>query len=412
MTELAKAGAGAPESGDGALVERRPARGPVVLQVLPALETGGVERGTVDVAAALAAAGGLAVVASSGGPMVRELERAGGLHVTLPVHSKNPFVMRRNVGRLTDLIEAHEVEIVHARSRAPAWSALAAARRTQRPFVATFHGTYGHGNPVKRRYNAVMTRGDVVIAISNFIAEHIRETYGVAIGRVRVIHRGVDLDLFSPRRVSAERMIDLAERWRLTDEDAVVMLPGRLTRWKGQALLLKALARLDRRDIRCALVGSDQGRRRYRRELERLVKRRGLEDVVLFAGDCRDMPAAYMLADVVVSASTEPEAFGRVAAEAQAMGCPVVASDHGAARETVLAGKTGWLYPPGDADALAEAVGQALAMNAEARERLAKKAMAHIAANFSKEKMCAETLSVYDELREAAAGARPAQAAR
>jgi glycosyltransferase involved in cell wall biosynthesis len=407
MTELAKTEAAAPQSGEGPLAEG--GRGPVVLQVLPALETGGVERGTVDVAAALAGAGGLALVASSGGPMVRELERVGGLHVTLPVHSKNPFVMARNVGRLADLIEAHAVEIVHARSRAPAWSALAAARRTERPLVTTFHGTYGHGNPLKRRYNAVMTRGDVVIAISNFIAQHIRETYGLADGRVRVIHRGVDLDLFSPRRVSAERMIQLAERWRVSQEEPLVMLPGRLTRWKGQALLIEALARLDRHDIRCVLVGSDQGRRHYRRALERLIMRRGLEDVVLFTGECRDMPAAYMLADVVVSASTEPEAFGRVAAEAQAMGCPVVASDHGAARETVLAGDTGWLYRPGDADALGEAVGQALAMTSEARERLAERAVAHIAANFSKEKMCAQTLSVYEELRWAGAGA-PAEA--
>jgi glycosyltransferase involved in cell wall biosynthesis len=398
MAELAKTGAAAPVRAGGT------AQGPVVLQVVPSLETGGVERGTVDVAAAVVAAGGVAVVASSGGVMVRELERAGGIHVTLPVHSKNPVVMARNVARLRHLIEDYGVDIVHARSRAPAWSARAAARRTAKPFVTTFHGTYGHGNAVKRWYNSVMTRGDLVIAISDFIADHIRETYRVAGDRVRVIHRGVDLDLLSPDRVSAERVIQLAKRWSLTEGMPVVMLPGRLTRWKGQALLIEALARLGRHDIRCVLVGSDQGRRRYRAQLERLVRRRRLESVVLFAGDCRDMPAAYMLADVVVSASTDPEAFGRVAAEAQAMGRPVAASDHGATRETVLAGRTGWLYPPGKADALAQAIGEALALTTGERERLAEVAIAHTRANFSKEKMCAEVLAVYEELLQAAAG--------
>jgi glycosyltransferase involved in cell wall biosynthesis len=384
--------------------------GPVVLQVLPALETGGVERGTVDVAAAVAAAGGTALVVSSGGPMTRELERAGGVHVTLPVRSKNPFVMRRNAGRLAELIENRAVDVVHARSRAPAWSALAAARRTGTPFVTTFHGTYGQGSPIKRWYNSVMTRGDVVIAISEFIADHIRTTYGVSDGRVRVIHRGVDLDLFTPGRVSAERIVQLAERWRLTEGLPVVMLPGRLTRWKGQMLLIEAVARLGRRDIRCVLVGSDQGRHRYRGQLERLVERRGLAGLVRITGHCQDMPAAYMLADVVVSASTDPEAFGRVAAEAQAMGRPVVASDHGAARETVLSGRTGWLIPPRNADALAEAIDEALALAPDQRQGLAAEAMAHVRANFSRDRMCAETLAVYDELLRGGVGAQPAGA--
>ncbi len=383
-----------------------PAEGrPVVLQVLPSLVTGGVERGTVDVAAAIVAAGGTAIVASAGGPMVRELERAGALHVTLPVDSKNPLVMLVNAGRLARLIKKHDVDIVHVRSRAPAWSARMAARRTGCSFVTTFHGTYGHANPVKRAYNRIMLRGDRVIAISHFIAGHIREVYGLDDGRVRIIPRGIDLDMFSPKAVTPERLINLAERWRVTEGMPVVMLPGRLTSWKGQRLLIEALFRLGRNDIRVLLVGSDQGRTHYRRSLESLVERRGLTGVVQIADHCRDMPAAYMLADVVVSGSTDPEAFGRVAAEAQAMGRPVVASNHGAARETVLAGRTGVLFAPGDADALALAIAEALALDSRAREALAAEAIAHVRTNFSKEKMCAETLALYRELLQERAAA-------
>lgn len=379
---------------------KAPARSgrPVVLQVLPSLDTGGVERGTVDIAAAVVKSGGTAIVVSSGGLMVRELERTGARHIAMPVHSKNPLVMWQNVSRLVRLIEKHDVDIVHVRSRAPAWSAYYAAKRTRRAFVTTFHGTYSHTNIFKRAYNRIMLRGDRVIAISHFIADHIRDVYRVEGPQIRVIHRGIDLDLFSPHAVTPERLIGLAERWRVTEGMPIVMLPGRLTAWKGQRLLIEALARLGRNDIRCLIVGSDQGREGYRRSLESLIDRRGLLGVVQVADHCRDMPAAYMLADVVVSASTDPEAFGRVAAEAQAMGRPVVASNHGAARETVLSGQTGILFPPGDAEALAMALAEALGLKSAAREALAEAAIAHIRDNFSKEKMCVETIALYAEL--------------
>ena len=373
-------------------------RRPIVLQVLPALNTGGAERGAVDVAQALVEAGGTALVASSGGRMVRELERAGATHLTLPVHSKNPLVMFLNANRLERLADRHDVDIIHARSRAPAWSALRAARRAGRHFITTFHGTYASGGGLKRRYNSIMTRGERVIAISAFIADHLREVYGVESERVRVIHRGVDLDVFDPAKVDPARLVRLASEWRLPDGVPVVMLPGRLARWKGQRVLIEALARLGRQDLCCLLVGSDQGRPRRRRELERLATGHGLASVVRLVGHCEDMPAAYMLADVVVSASTDPEAFGRVVVEAQAMGRPVVASDHGGARETVLAEETGWLFRPGDAGALGAALRRALALDAEARGRLAETAISHIRDNFSKEAMCAKTLAVYAEV--------------
>jgi glycosyltransferase involved in cell wall biosynthesis len=362
-------------------------RVPAIMQVLPSLVTGGVERGAADVAAALVAAGWKSIVVSEGGPMVREIERAGAIHVTLPVASKNPFTMRKNVGRLVEVGRAHGVDLVHARSRAPAWSARSAARQLGVPFVTTFHGTYNFGNPIKRWYNSIMARGTRVIAISDFIAKHAIENYGVSPAIVRVIHRGVDIARFDPARVSAER---------------VIMLPGRLTRGKGQTLLIDAAAKLGRRDVVVLFVGSDQGRTSYRRELENLVRKRGLEGIVRIVDHCNDMAAAYMLADVVVSASTDPEAFGRVVAEAQAMGRPVVAPEHGGAPEILKPGETGWLFRAGDSDGLAEALRAALALDPAARDDLAGHAIAHVNDRFTKARMCAATLDVYEEvLREA-----------
>lgn len=377
---------------------REKATTPVVLQVVPSLNTGGVERGAIDIAAAITKAGGTAIVASEGGSMAHELTRAGALHITLPLASKNLWVMYRNIGRLARIIVAHQVDIVHARSRAPAWSARAAAKRTGRHFVTTFHGTYNIENRFKRRYNAIMTTGERVIANSHFIAQHIRENYNVSPSRLRVIQRGVDLQRFDPEKVSAERVIKLATDWRLPDGVPVVMLPGRLTRWKGQRLLIEALALLSDIELRGIIIGADQGRVAYRRELETLIERLGLSSKVHILDHCNDMAAAYMQADVVVSASTDPEGFGRVVSEGQAMGRPVVASDHGGVREQVIEGHTAFLFPPGDAAALSEAIRKALSLTAEERDKLAQTATRHARENFSKDRMCAVTLDLYKEL--------------
>jgi glycosyltransferase involved in cell wall biosynthesis len=370
----------------------------VILQVLPALVTGGVERGTLDVAAAIAQAGGTALVASAGGPMVRELERLGGRHLALPLADKTPWAILSNRRRLTALIEAHDVDIVHARSRAPAWSALGAARRTGRPFVTTFHGTYNYRSPLKHWYNAIMTKGDRVIAISEFIAGHIRDNYAIDPTRLRTIARGIDFVPFDPYRIGADRLAKLVSAWRLPDGVPVVMLPGRLARWKGHAVLIKAIHRLARRDVVCVLVGGDHGRDQYRRELETLASSLGVSERLRIVGDCKDMPAAYMLADVVVSASTDPEAFGRIAVEASAMGRPVVATDHGGARETVVPGETGWLVPPGDSAALAQVLDTVLHLSATERVALGERAREFVHQRFSKARMCAATLRVYGEL--------------
>jgi glycosyltransferase involved in cell wall biosynthesis len=373
-------------------------RPPRVLQVVPRLVSGGVERGTVEISAALAAAGWESYVASAGGKMVHEITRHGGHHLILPLAAKSPLTIRRNTRHLAEIIERFGIDIVHARSRAPAWSAYGAAQRTGRHFVTTFHNAYGAGTRLKRWYNSVMGRGERVIAISHFVAEHAIATYGLAPERVRIIERGVDVQRFDPQRVSPERIVRLAREWRLPDDRPVVMLPGRVTRWKGQLDLLAALTLLGRRDLCCLIVGSDEGRGGFRREVEREISRRGLEDVVCCIPDCADMPAALMLADLVVSASNRPEGFGRVIVEAQAMGRPVVATEHGGARETVLPGETGWLVPPGDARALATAIAQALSLSSAERLALADRAIAHIRANFTTELMCARTLAVYEEV--------------
>jgi len=376
----------------------------VVLQVLPALVTGGVERGCIDMALALAQAGGTPLVASAGGPMVHELDRAGIAHLTLPLASKNPLVMARNVGRLARLMRELGVDIVHARSRAPAWSAWYAARRTGARFMTTFHAPYNFKGELKRRYNAVMARGERVIAISEFIRDHILAHYPVDPARIRVIHRSYDPAVFAPERLSPARMIQLARQWRLPEDRPVILLPGRLTRWKGQLDLIEAMGRLGRRDVVAVLVGSDQGRSGYRRELEQLIAARGLGEVVRLVDHCNDMASAYALSTVVISASREPEAFGRVIVEAQAMGRPVIVTDLGAVRETVVAGQTGWVVPPADPAALAQAIEAALALTPAERGAFAERALTHVRDHFTKERLTSETLATYYELLESPRG--------
>ena len=390
-----------PSSLDGDYEAFRPAPdsvAPTVLQLLPALRSGGVERGTVDVARALVQAGWRAIVASAGGGMVHELERAGARHVTLPVGDKNPLVWRANFDRLVDLIYQENVDLVHARSRMPAWIGWRAARRYGLPFVTTFHGRYGDSNVLKKIYNGVMVRGDRVIAISHYIANGVARRYRFDTARLRVIPRGVDLALYDPDRVGAERMVKLATRWRLPDGVPVIMLPGRLTRWKGHAVLIDALATMQDLPVHCLMVGPYDGKQGYKDALEARAARLGIGGRVALVGACEDMPAAYKLADVVISASVDPEPFGRVVIEGQAMGRPVLATDHGGAAESMIVGVAGWLVPPQDPAALAGALRRALTLPAAERQRMAGTAIGHARANFSKHDMCWRTLSVYAEV--------------
>ena len=374
----------------------------ICLQVLPSLRAGGVERGTVDVAQALTAAGWTALVASAGGPMVRELERVGAQHITLPLKTKNPLAIRRNIDVLIEVMRSNNVSVVHARSRAPAWSARAAARRLGIPFVTTFHGTYGLGPfGLKKFYNRVMADGDVVIAISEFIRAHLMQNYAVPAEKIRLIHRGVDLQQFDPANVSSQRLIQLALKWRLSEATPVVMLPGRITSWKGHHLVIDALAILRQRDphmqLRCMMVGPTESTHLVE-TLTAYAEARNVSGWVQIVQDCNDIPAAYMITDVAVSASTDPEAFGRVVAEAQAMGRPVVAPAHGAAGEIIEPGMTGWLFTPSDPVSLANAIQRALNLSREDRARLSIRAIERVRAKFDKTEMCTKTLKVYDEV--------------
>ncbi len=374
----------------------RPDKIPTILQVLPALGTGGVERGTVEIAQAIIGAGWRALVASEGGPRVAQVERAGGKHFTMRLNSKNPVTIWRNASRLAALIRAEDVDIVHARSRAPAWSAWIAARRTGRKFVTTYHGAYSEGFPLKRLYNAIMVRGDRVIAISRYIADLIGQRHGVGADRIRVIPRGVDISLFDPAAVNGNRVARLAQAWRLPDGVPIVMLPGRITGWKGQGVLLDAIARMERKDVVCVLVGA--GRHGAAKALAAQAERLGIADRLRLPGNCDDMPAALMLADVVVSASATPEAFGRVVIEAQAMGRPTIATDHGGAVETIIHDETGWRVRPNDAGELAAAMTRALELTPDQRNVLGAYARHWVSTYYTTALMQDATLDVYREL--------------
>lgn len=386
---------------------RKKTQKPVVMQVIPEIGPGGAEQGCVDICAELARCGAESIVVSNGGPRIAEILRAGGKHITLPVHSKNPLVMMKNIFSLKRLIRKHGVDIVHARSRAPAWSCLYACRGSGARFMTTCHAPYKITGGAKQFYNSSIAMGERVIAISNFVADYLQKSYSIDSSRIRIIHRGVALEKFHPGFVTPERMIKLANTWRIPDGACVVMMPGRLTRWKGHHVLIDAMAQIDRPDIFCIMVGADQNRTEYRKELENTIRSKNLEGRVRIVNHCDDMPAAYMMATVVVSASIEPEGFGRIAMEAQAMGRPVIATDHGGAQETIVRGETGWLVPPGDPEALARSIVEAVSLDPMQRAVLATRAMAHIAANFTKECMAAQTLDVYAELLELGGAEHP-----
>ena len=376
---------------------------PTVLQIVPALVTGGVERGTVETTAALVKSGFRALVVSSGGPLAREVEAAGGTHITLPVASKNPLTMLANVSRLSRVIRQYKVDIVHVRSRAPAWSAWLAAKRTGSIFVTTFHNAYGADFELKRFYNSAMAKGARVIAISDFVADYAARTYGVTKNILRVVPRGVDIEIFDAQKVEASRIEALRSAWNLKDHKNTILLPGRLTRWKGHLVLVRALALLKQRDFVCVIVGGGKDTP-YGLEVAREIKKAGLENNVVLFDTCRDMPAAYCIADVVVVPSVRPEGFGRVVIEAQAMGVPVIAANHGGAKETVIQGKTGWLTTPGDAEELARTIESVLSLSPKEREAYAARAVAHIRKHFTTASMTSKTIEIYRELLHKSAG--------
>jgi glycosyltransferase involved in cell wall biosynthesis len=368
-----------------------------VIQILPELIAGGVERGTLELSRFLVQGGHRSLVISQGGPLVDRLRQEGGRHLCMPyIGEKSPRCLL-HLWPLRRLFRQKGFQIVHLRSRLPAWVAYLAWKSlpaNARPrLVTTFHGFYS-----VNAYSAIMTKGQQVIAISKGVADHIQRHYGIPRRRIRLIHRGIDPDLFHPSKVGPERIARLKRKWGSGEDLPIIMLPGRVTRWKGHAVFIRALERI--RDIpwRAVCVGPFDARGAFFQELQGLIEALSLADVVRFPGHEDDMPAAYAAADLVISAATdEPEAFGRVSIEAQAMACPVIASAHGGSLETVLDGRTGWLFEPGDADGLARAIRKALSQPDLAGE-LGRKGFQRVHDRFTTRRMCQSTLDLYRSL--------------
>ncbi|MBX2805853.1 MAG: glycosyltransferase family 4 protein [Hyphomicrobiales bacterium] len=383
---------------------------PVILQIVPALETGGAERTAIEVSEAVVLAGGTGLVASEGGRLESDLTAAGGELIRFPAATKNPRAIFRNAHALEALIRERNVSLIHARSRAPGWSALMAARRAGVPFVTTYHGIYNQKEPLKGLYNSVMARGDIVIANSHYTAAIVRSRHRIREGTLHVIHRCADLDRFALNAVSPERIKAIRAEWRVQGNMRLVVLAARLTRWKGQLVAINAASKILHKpefdDVVFVLAGDDQGRTNYRRELESQISAFGLEDRIILPGHCADMPAAFAAAALALVPSIEPEAFGRISVEAQAMGCPVIVSDGGALPETIVTPKdasslglvTGWTFTTGDSDELAARVASALSLPVGQRAAMAESAQRFVAAKFSKTTLQRETLCIYDGL--------------
>ena len=373
---------------------------PVVLQVLPELGQGGVELGTVQIAEALSKEGIVNYVASAGGPKERELEKLGVEHIKLPLKSKNPFVILKNAKKLTEIIKKKGINIVHARSRAPAWSAYLAAKKAGVHYMTTFHGTYGLGpKGIKKIYNRIMILGEKVIVISSHIKNHVMENYHVPEEKLVFIHRCVDVEKFNPEAVSAERMKTMIEQYDIPTDKKLILLIGRLTWWKGQELLIDALAKIkERGDFHCIFTGDDQGRTKYTEGLYNKIKDYDMIGCYTFIRHTDDVPALMKACDIVVSASLEPEAFGRIAAEGEAMGEIVLASNIGGSLDNLKDGITGRHFISGDADDLANKLTWALDLPEGERKKISQAAQDFVKENFTKQIMCDKTLNVYRNL--------------
>lgn len=372
---------------------------PVVLQVLPELETGGVELGTVEIASGLQQQGIKNFVASRGGRMEYDLQKLGVSHLKLNLKSKNPLTILKNARKLENYIKENDINIVHARSRAPAWSAYLAAKRAGAHFMTTFHGTYGLGPwGLKKIYNKVMVMGERVIVISNHIKNHVLKNYKVDENKLRLVFRCVNLERFSPEAVTQERMIQKVKEYNIPDDKPVLFLGGRITRWKGQHLLIEALSKMKNQDYYCVIAGDEQGREDYFRSLKTLAKKYNLGNRIAIYGKVLDMPAAMMVSDVILSTAIEPEAFGRIAVEGQAMGKIVIASNIGGSLDSIIDGVTGKLYQYDSAQALADALDWALSLSLTEKKKISAAAQKNVRENFTKKIMCDKTIKVYQEL--------------
>jgi len=376
-----------------------------VLQVIPKLGYGGAETGCYDLAHYLAEKDCSSFIATSGGQLIKFVKSKKVEIFRLPVHSKNPILIILNAIILLFIILIKNINIVHARSRAPAWSCYLACLITRRNFVTTFHGTYNFKSRVKKFYNSVMLRSKLTIAGSNFIFNHINENYSDYLNskkKLRVIFRGINIDYYNQKNISILKKEKLKSEWKIFPDKFTILMPGRLTSWKGQEKFIEALNILvedyNNSRFQALILGSDQGRKVYKKKLINLVERYNLSRKIQFIDHCKEMPLAYSLASVVVSASIEPEAFGRVAVEAQAMGKPILASNIGGSKETILKGKSGFLYKHDDPRELAKTLNTVMELDQDALNSIGNEGRKNIVKKFDVEGMCDSTLREYKKL--------------
>ena len=376
-----------------------------VLQVIPKLGYGGAETGCYDIAHYLPENGCKSFVVTSGGELTKFVDKKKVKLIKLPVQSKNPLIILINAILLIGIILFFKISIVHARSRAPAWSCLLATRLTNRKFVTTFHGTYNFSGKLKRFYNSVMVRSDLIIAGSNFIFSHIKENYSEFLTSQKkflVIFRGINVDYFDSSTKLENDEKSLLQKWNINDEKKIILMPGRLTSWKGQELFIEAInlakIELGYEAFHAVILGNDQGRDLYKKKLIRLTEQYRLTNQIKFIDHCEDMALAYKVSDIIVSASIEPEAFGRVAVEAQSMEKLIIASNIGGSNETINDEKTGFLFKSGDAESLSKKIIRGLTMDETSINLIGKKGRDNIIKKFNVEKMCFSTYSEYKRL--------------
>lgn len=382
---------------------------PTILQLIPELDTGGAELSTIEIADAIQHAGGRALVASEGGRLAPRLAESGAVFIPFPAATKNPARILFNARRLRRLIEEDNIDLIHARSRAPAWSGYLAANKAGIPFVTTYHGAYSETNAVKKAYNRVMAAGAITIANSKYTADLVQARYQLPSEKLRIIYRGIDGGVFDPSLDLDDRKTALLSNWGVTPKTRIILMLARLSPIKGHTVVIEAVRTLTERgsfqDAHVIFAGDAQGRADYLDTIRNQINRHDLSHAIRYVGHVEDVPAALALAHCAVIATTKPETFGRTSIEAQAMTCPVIATDIGAPPETVRAEPavdreaiTGWLVPPNDPSRLAEALSTALALTPSEREAIGRRARAHALARFSLAQLRACTLAVYDEL--------------
>ena len=376
-----------------------------VLQVIPKLGYGGAETGCYDVAHYLPENNCKSFIITSGGELTKFVDKEKVKLIKLPVHSKNPLLIIFNTIILICIILFFDISIVHARSRAPAWSCLIATKLTRRKFVTTFHGTYNFSGKFKKLYNSVMVRSDLIIAGSNFIFHHIKENYSEFLKlkkKFLVIFRGINVDYFDSSTKLEVDEKKLLAKWEIQKEKKIILVPGRLTSWKGQEMFIEAVnlvkIELGYEAFHVVILGSDQGRNLYKKKLVRLSEQYRLTNQIKFIDHCDDMALAYKVSDIIISPSIEPEAFGRVAVEAQSMEKLIIASNIGGSNETIINEKTGLLFEAGDADSLSKKIISAITMDEMSLELMGKEGRKNVLKKFNVEKMCFSTYSEYKRL--------------